>query len=725
MICDLFEERWSDQLQPCIEDYLELVNQSDRPQLFYELVSLELELKGQEITPQWEASMTLRFPRFASQIDRFHFRRIQTSFSENSPSEESPWKCGARVQRFELHNQIGRGASGEVWKAWDPRLNRYVAIKISWLGKSGPQSTHQFLREARAAAQLRHPHIVAVHEIFAEGQHIFIVCDLIEGGDLSKKLRELNGLNWKRSAEICATVANALHLAHTQGIVHRDLKPGNILIGVDGEPHIADFGLAKFASSDLSVTLPGHLIGTPAYMSPEQASGNPEIVDARCDVFSLGVILYELLTRRLPFRGNHSEVLGAIVNMEPPAPRMVRKSIPIDLETICLKAMQKAPENRYASALDIEVDLRRVLRGEAPLARRLTPVGRTWQLIRRRKAIAIAVGLGLTTLASAFGAYHLSYQNRKLRGVQTVVLDTEPPGASVTFIPTSDLSGEPIHSKAISAGSSPVRVQLEPGRYLVVAVSSETEFHEVERTVPRYPTDPSQGLNHLAWVLTPEREVRLPKIIIPTSVVAVPMAVVAAAGSGRGSSGTSVNTHQALFSIETTKFTWGKYKHEIGHGAWNLGRESTPPDEAAPMPVTYNLAMFYAEITGCRLPSEKEYVAISTHLKHGIQSAENIGNGIRPGTEKNVPLAIEGLYDLPGEWTTSWGLPPKVLHDHDAELTKRMSQPHRVVWGAKAALNPAMPKLRQSATSARTLFRADQSSCEFCFRRVRSISPVI
>ncbi len=283
--------------------------------------------------------------------------------------DEAAMRLPAMFDRFELRELVGQGTFGRVYRAWDTEMRQYVALKLPRLGPSAsPADVQTFLREARNASGLRHPNIVQMFEAARHEGTAYMVTEFVEGRTLADVLRD-GPPHPDASAELMMTILDALDYAHSheKRVIHRDLKPSNILIDSRGRPHLTDFGLAQRDGGDGSSVIMSEslLVGTLAYMSPEQVLGRTNRVDARSDVFAAGVVLYELLTGELPFRGRGRMLQAQIVDGEPVSPRRLNDLIPEALESICQKALAKSPADRFPSARAMADQLQLYLSGEA------------------------------------------------------------------------------------------------------------------------------------------------------------------------------------------------------------------------------------------------------------------------------------------------------------------------------------------------------------------------
>jgi TolB-like protein/Tfp pilus assembly protein PilF len=355
--------------------------------------------------------------------------------------EEALRSSAARMQMefgdYELLEEIGRGGQGVVYRARQKSLNRPVALKVIGLGQwAAKVHLKRFRLEAEAAARLDHPCIVPIHEVGEREGCCYFSMNLVEGGQLDEVVRR-EPMPLRRAAELIAKVARTVHYAHEHGILHRDIKPGNILLDQKGEPHLTDFGLARLVETESTVTHTMEVLGTPSYMSPEQAVGNNPGVTSATDVYGLGAVLYQLLTGHPPFAaGTTYETVRLVLNTEPRQPRLWNRKIDRDLATICLKCLDKDPRRRYASALALAEDLERWLKHEPICARRtgLVTRGRKW--VRRNPSIAVMAAM-LLVLAVPLGV--MIWKNESGRSAAS---NSAAPEKSIAVLPFSNLSKE-------------------------------------------------------------------------------------------------------------------------------------------------------------------------------------------------------------------------------------------------------------------------------------------
>jgi tetratricopeptide (TPR) repeat protein len=305
---------------------------------------------------------------------------------------------------FEPLEEIGRGGMGIVYRARQVSLDRVVAIKMLLPGAAGSEALQRFRAEAAAAAAIQHPHIVAIHQVGTWQGQPYIVLDLVRGRSLARYIverQEGEAPDFDQIATWASAIAAALQCAHDHGVLHRDVKPSNILIDESGDARLTDFGLAKRFDAESTMSVTGHVVGSPSYMPPEQAESGGERLSRRSDVYGLGATLYHLLTGRAPFMGETpGEVLHQVVHREPIAPRRVDRRIPADLETICLKCLEKDPGRRYPSARTVADELRRFLERRPILARPVGTAGRLGRWCRRKPAVAASLAAALVAIVA-------------------------------------------------------------------------------------------------------------------------------------------------------------------------------------------------------------------------------------------------------------------------------------------------------------------------------------
>jgi WD40 repeat protein len=322
---------------------------------------------------------------------------------------------------YELLEEVARGGMGVVYRARQISLDRIVAVKMLLFGPlSSPEFVKRFRAEATAAAGLQHPNIVAIHEVGVHLGQQYFAMDFVAGPSLARLLAS-GPLPSRRAASYLKIIAEAIHYAHERGILHRDIKPSNVLIGPDDQPRVTDFGLARRMEGDSELTMSGQVLGSPNYMPPEQAMGRRGKVSRRSDVYALGALLYHLLTGRPPFVGEAlTDTLQQVLNREPVSPRLLNPSVARDLETICLKCLQKEPEKRYRTAQELADEFGRFLNQQPIYARPVTRVERIWRWCRRKPALACTLAAAQLLLLTLFiGGPVLTYRiNQALKRAQ-------------------------------------------------------------------------------------------------------------------------------------------------------------------------------------------------------------------------------------------------------------------------------------------------------------------
>jgi len=561
------------------------------------------------------------------------------------------------IGRYAVLRVLGRGGFGVVYLARDAELDRLVAVKAPHIERiKRAADLDAYRREARLHANVDHTHVVPIYDVgAADDTPFFVVSKFVPGIDLAARLRGAPP-DFRTAAQWVATLAEALDHVHRQGVIHRDVKPRNVMVDPAGCVYLMDFGLAKQAALQGGAE---PIVGTPAYMAPEQARGEP--LDGRCDVYALGMVLYELLTGQRPFHGDATSIMQQVLTTEPPLPRSIKRAISRDLEAICIKALAKDRERRYQTAADFADDLRSWLRDEPlRLARRVGPVERAWSWTRRHRAVAALGGVAVVAMALSGIAWVRAPLPAGLPTHKTTV-HTNPPGAEVHYLPL-DLESGSFSAESRSSAVAGTPVDLSPGIYLVVAVLPDGPFHEVYRYVPMHVGEMQGAYQHDQFEVL-DGVVVLSSITIPHVAPTEGMCLVPGSeefvmGSAQDPSIPAHRRRVPSFYLDVREVTAGEFVRVIDFTA--PSRHPIPP---APFPitgVTWELAVKYAENAGKRLPDETEHEYAAMAFAPAWQAAADdwarraAGQPARDRIDVPGQPPLFGLRSNVAEWTASW-----------------------------------------------------------------------
>ena len=584
-------------------------------------------------------------------------------------------QAGDTISHFRLDKVLGKGGFGVVYQAYDLQLNRNVAVKVPRVSAMTRLQADIFVREAQVAAQLQHPNIVSVHEVGREGDKVYIVSELIEGVTL-KEWRMFEKPDQRQTAKIVSEIARGLHVAHAAGIVHRDVKPGNIIVDIWHTPHITDFGLAKEGSAQESPFKSGQVLGTTAYMSPEQGLGDNDSIDHRADIYSLGIVLYELLTGKRPSPKDATEL------KQLQEPKELEASIPNDLSSICMKAIARQPDERFQSCAEFADELTRFCQGLPTKTLPPTKVETAVRTVRKNSRYITLAVFGFLLGAVIFGVLWSKFGPKPdnafpPNGQIFVEVPVSRPDCTVKavkvdsermFIDYANI----IELESVSTSNGNLfKASLSPGWHIFEVVAPNGDIAEVWRLIPENLDDlPNDRFKSTNWTKKGEYQVQLNPIdVLPADTIRFVHCDGKSFEAGENSMATLPAT-RPFETIQMHDFLVAPYEVSLGDFYDVIG--STPDKFSVFLPTitteppstdegyTGEPAIYLSDLRGdeasspdpktlLKDPYYKKLAATNASFLEALEYAERVG-GRLPVLEEYIFAATNG-----GETTYPWG----------------------------------------------------------------------